>query len=57
MTSVAARRVAATVAGAEAGRRLDLWLAERLPDLSRTRIKALVDAGRIRVDDAPALKA
>ena len=57
MTSAAARRVAATVASAEAGRRLDLWLAERLPDLSRTRIKALVDAGRIRVDDAPALKA
>ena len=57
MTSPAARRLAATVASAEAGRRLDLWLAERLPDLSRTRIKALVDAGRIRVDDAPALKA
>src|SRR5712691_3568161 len=57
MTGAAARRLAATVEGAEAGRRLDLWLAERLPDLSRTRIKALVDAGRIRVDDAPALKA
>ncbi len=57
MTGAAARRVAATVESAEAGRRLDLWLAERLPDLSRTRIKALVDAGRVRVDDAPALKA
>jgi 23S rRNA pseudouridine1911/1915/1917 synthase len=57
MTSPAARRMAATVESAEAGRRLDLWLAERLPDLSRTRIKALVEAGRIRVDDAPALKA
>src|SRR5712692_8696809 len=55
MTGAAARRVAATIERAEAGRRLDLWLAERLPDLSRTRIKALVDAGRVRVDDAAGL--
>jgi len=48
----AARRVTATVGAGEAGRRLDLWLAARLPDLSRTRIKALVDAGRVRVDGA-----
>ena len=52
MTAGAARRVAATVGAVEAGRRLDLWLAARLPDLSRTRIKALVDAGRVRVDGA-----
>jgi 23S rRNA pseudouridine1911/1915/1917 synthase len=48
----AARRVTVTVGAGEAGRRLDLWLAARLPDLSRTRIKALVDAGRVRVDGA-----
>jgi 23S rRNA pseudouridine1911/1915/1917 synthase len=52
MTATAARRVAATVGAAEAGRRLDLWLAARLPDLSRTRIKALVDAGHVSVDGA-----
>ena len=48
----AARRVAATVGAAEAGRRLDLWLAARMPDLSRTRIKALVDGGCVAVDGA-----
>ena len=52
MSTGAARRVTATVGAGEAGRRLDLWLAARLPDLSRTRIKALVDAGRVRVDGA-----
>ena len=52
MTVGAARRVAATVGTAEAGRRLDLWLAARLPDLSRTRIKALVDGGHVHVNGA-----
>ena len=52
MTVGAARRVAATVKAAEAGRRLDLWLATQLPDLSRTRIKALVDGGRVSVNGA-----
>lgn len=33
-----------------AGRRLDLWLAEKLPELSRTRLKALVEAGHVSVD-------
>ena len=33
-----------------AGRRLDLWLAEKLADVSRTRLKALVEGGRVRVD-------
>jgi 23S rRNA pseudouridine1911/1915/1917 synthase len=45
-----ARRVAAAVSAADAGRRLDLWLAARLPDLSRTRIKALVDDGHVSVN-------
>ncbi|MBI2153822.1 MAG: RluA family pseudouridine synthase [Candidatus Rokubacteria bacterium] len=33
-----------------AGRRLDLWLATKLRDLSRTRLKALVTEGRVSVD-------
>ena len=52
MTVGAARRVAAAVGAAEAGRRLDLWLAAQLPDLSRTRIKALVDGGHVSVNGA-----
>jgi 23S rRNA pseudouridine1911/1915/1917 synthase len=32
---------------AEAGQRLDKWLSTRLPDLSRTRIKALIENGRV----------
>lgn len=52
MTVVTARRVAAAVAAAEAGRRLDLWLHSRLPDLSRTRIKALVEGGHVSVNGA-----
>lgn len=31
----------------EAGSRLDKWLSSRLPDLSRTRIKGLIDDGRV----------
>jgi 23S rRNA pseudouridine1911/1915/1917 synthase len=44
------RRLTATVAPTEAGARLDRWLSARLPALSRTRIKGLVDAGLVRVD-------
>lgn len=53
MTVEAARHVAATVSPAEAGGRLDLWLASRLPALSRTRIKALIEGGHVQVDGAP----
>ncbi len=52
MTAGDTRRVTVTVGAAEAGRRLDRWLAERLPELSRTRIKALVEGGRVSVDGA-----
>jgi 23S rRNA pseudouridine1911/1915/1917 synthase len=38
-----------TVSSLDAGRRLDLYLASRLPELSRTRIQELIDQGRIRV--------
>src|SRR2546422_371572 len=32
--------------------RLDRWLADRLPELSRVRLRALIEAGRVRVDGA-----
>src|SRR5262245_35462721 len=52
MTGKAARHVAATVAAGEAGQRLDVWLASRLPELSRSRIKVLIDEGHVEVDGA-----
>jgi 23S rRNA pseudouridine1911/1915/1917 synthase len=45
--SAAARRF--TVSAPDAGRRLDLYLASRLPELSRTRIQELIDEGHVRV--------
>lgn len=39
-----------TVEPGAAGRRLDLWLAEKLPEISRTRLKALVETERVSVD-------
>lgn len=39
-----------TVAAADAGTRLDRWIAERVPELSRARVQALIDDGRVRVD-------
>jgi len=50
MTVEAARHVAATASPADMGRRLDVWLAARLPELSRTRIKTLIDEGHVQVD-------
>jgi 23S rRNA pseudouridine1911/1915/1917 synthase len=37
-----------------AGRRLDAWLAEALPEFSRARIQALMHEGRVTVDGRPA---
>src|SRR5207249_8344824 len=37
---------------AAAGMRLYRWLADRLPELSRVRLRALIEAGRVRVDGA-----
>jgi 23S rRNA pseudouridine1911/1915/1917 synthase len=48
--SVQARHVSARVAAPESGARLDVWLGARLRDLSRTRIKALVETGHVLVD-------
>jgi 23S rRNA pseudouridine1911/1915/1917 synthase len=39
-----------TVEPAGAGARLDRWLAVALPALSRAKIQALIDAGRVRAD-------
>jgi len=38
-----------TVSAEDAGRRLDLYLASRLTDLSRTRIQELVEQGHVRI--------
>ena len=38
-----------TVEGSEAGARLDVWLAGRLPELSRARVQALMAEGAVRV--------
>ena len=47
------RMKALTVDAASAGSRLDQWLAAQLaPDLSRNRIKALIEAGTVAVDGA-----
>jgi 23S rRNA pseudouridine1911/1915/1917 synthase len=52
--SVAAKnfteRVRFTVPGEQAGARLDRFLASQLPEMSRTHIQSLMDAGRVLVD-------
>src|SRR5690242_9347531 len=40
-----------TVSAEDAGRRLDLYLASRLTDLSRTRIQELIEQGHVRVGE------
>lgn len=42
-----------TVAPEQAGRRLDVFLAEQLPTFSRSTLRRSIDAGHVRVDDAP----
>ena len=41
-----------TVAPSQAGLRLDRWLAESLPELSRSRLQALIDQGALRLGEA-----
>jgi len=48
----AERVLSATVEAAERGERLDRLLARRFGDLSRTRLKHLVEAGQVSVDGA-----
>jgi 23S rRNA pseudouridine1911/1915/1917 synthase len=45
---------ALTASGSDAGARLDVWLARRLPDLSRARVQALMAEGAVRLDGHPA---
>ncbi len=47
-----ARTVKLAVTASDAGERLDRFLASQLPELSRTRIQALVDHGRVTVNGA-----
>src|SRR5579862_3623590 len=39
-----------TAISGDAGRRLDLFVAQRIPELSRTRIQELIREGHVRVD-------
>lgn len=59
MPSVATTQDPIIVTPEEAGARLDKWLADRLPDMSRTRIKTLiadglVETGGVTITDASA---
>jgi 23S rRNA pseudouridine1911/1915/1917 synthase len=46
-----------TASAEDAGRRLDLYLASRLPELSRTRIQELIDQGRVHISERLARRA
>src|SRR3977135_1971243 len=50
MPQNAATRQKFTSTSGDAGRRLDLFLAQRVPELSRTRIQELIREGNVRVD-------
>src|SRR6202790_5153434 len=50
MSETSATQQKLTTTSGDAGRRLDLFLAERIPGLSRTRIQELVRQGNVRVD-------
>jgi len=52
-SSNSGRRLKVTVAGDEGSVRLDRVLAARLPELSRSRLKALILAGQVTVKAAP----
>jgi 23S rRNA pseudouridine1911/1915/1917 synthase len=52
-SSSSGRRLVVTVAGDEASPRLDRVLAVRRPELSRSRLKALILAGQVTIKSAP----
>jgi 23S rRNA pseudouridine1911/1915/1917 synthase len=54
-TPAALRRF--TASAEDTGRRLDLYLASRLPDLSRTRIQELIEQGHVRIGERLARRA
>jgi 23S rRNA pseudouridine1911/1915/1917 synthase len=43
-----------TAAAAAAEMRLDVYLAQTIPEISRARVQLLIEAGQVRVDGAPA---
>jgi len=43
-----------TADAAAAGLRLDAYLAQAIPDISRARVQLLIEAGQVRLDGAPA---
>ncbi|MEM7398554.1 MAG: RluA family pseudouridine synthase [Pseudomonadota bacterium] len=47
-------RLTAEVDAAQAGQRLDRFLSEALPDMSRTRIQSLIREGHVRITNGPA---
>ena len=47
-------RVRIVAPATAAGVRLDAFLAHAIPDISRTRVQLLIDAGQVRVNGAPA---
>jgi 23S rRNA pseudouridine1911/1915/1917 synthase len=53
-TPAGAERHDLVAAEEDAGRRLDAWLAARLPALSRARLQALIESGHVALDGAPA---
>src|SRR6266851_8515373 len=52
MASIVGRSQTVVVAAEDAGERLDRVLAARVPELSRSRHKALILAGRVAIDRA-----
>jgi len=45
------------IAPADAGERVDAWLAKLWPDLSRSRVQGLIGAGKLTVDGSPVAQA
>jgi len=56
-TASPAHRAELTVSKEDAGQRLDLYVAERFPELSRTRVQELIDSGLLLVGGHPSKRA
>ena len=53
VSSAHAQRLKVIVKGSEGSARLDRVLAQRLPDLSRSRLKALIQGGQVLIEKVP----
>jgi len=53
MTTGSPQHLALTAPDEAVGNRLDKWLAEAQPALSRSRLRHLIEAGKVRLGDAP----